>query len=165
MECVETLKNDIKEKMIVFFDLYNTEFKTTLKTSADVEKMINDYTTIYAYIAPRKQVLQILGNYKPGTMKKAKDKDGKIIKDKDGKDKEVPVYTKTIIYNYQKKKHKEITESVFMDIYSNLLQFCSLAEQLIMYKKIEAEDQEIKDLRLLISERIDKEKIREFIKE
>ena len=165
MECVETMKSKNKEKIITFCDLYDTEFKTKLKTSTDVEKMINDYTTIYVYIAPRKQVLQILGNYKPGTMKKVKDKDGNIVKDEDGKDKEVPVYTKTIIYNYQKKKHKKITESAFMNIYSNLLQFCSLAEQLIMYKKIEEEEQEITDLRLLNSKRIDIEKIREFVKE
>ena len=157
MECVETMKNKIKEKLIDFSELYDTEFKTELKNFTDVESMIDSYTTIYVYIAARRQVLQILGNYKPGTTK--------TVKDKDGNEKEVPVYTKTIIYNYQKKKHKDINEYGFLEIYSRLLEFCCLAEQLIMYKRIEEEDNEIKLLQNLSSEKIDKEKIRKFLEE
>lgn len=156
MECAEAIRTK-KEQIIELYGMHHTEFKTQLKTFTDVESMIDSYTTIYVYIAARRQVLQILGNYKPGTTKK--------VKDKEGNEKEVPVYTKTIIYNYQKKKHKDINEYGFMEIYSQVLEICSLAEQLIMYKKIEVEENEIKLLQGLSSKRIDKEKIRKFLEE
>ena len=155
MQCIETIKNKKKDQIIEIHDLYPTEFKTKLKTYADVEKMINDYTTIYVYIAAKKEVLQILGNYTTT----------KTIKDDEGNEETKTIYTKKIIYNYQKKKHKEIDETHLVEIYSQLLEFCSLAEQLIMFKKIEEEDKEITALRNQISTRIDRNKIRKFLEE
>ncbi len=153
MTCIETIKEKIISDMIELYGKHQTEFKTKLKIITDVNKMIDSYTTIYVYIAPRKEVLQILGNFKTT----------KTIKDEDGNEQEKLIYTKKIIYNYQKKRHKEINESSFMGIYSELLEFCSLAEQLIMYKKIKEEEVEIKNLQSLSSNRIDKEKIRIFL--
>ena len=157
MKCVEEIKEKMKTRIIELHEYHSAEFKTNLKTFTDVESMIDSYTTIYLYIAARRQVLQILGNYKPGTTK--------IVKDKEGNEKEVPVYTKTIIYNYQKKKHKDINEYGFKEIYSELLEFCSLAEQLIMFKRIEEEQEEIKLIQNLSSKRINEEKIRKFLEE
>ena len=147
----DKIKNYIKSDML---DLYvnglkdEEQFKIELEDSDDIDhKLMDIYSSIYVYMSPKKEVLQLLGNYI----------------NEDGKQ------SKKLIYNFKNKLYGEgkdkrtLDEKTLTEIYKKLYLFANLAEQLRLYKNLDALESEAKKLADNTSEKIDQGKILKFL--
>ena len=139
----------IKQKM---FGLYANDleeyhqFKIDLNDHNEIDhKLIDKYSSIYVYMSPKKEVLQLLGNYI----------------NEEGKQ------SKKLIYNFKNKLYgkekKMLDEKTLTETYKSLLLFANFAEQLKLYKNIEQLETEVEKLQDNTSDKLDKGKIFKFL--
>ncbi len=97
----DTIKS-LNQKIMDKVSALNSDIKIDI---TDAEYFDN-YSVIYLYFHPKKELLQIIGNYKI-----------------DGKQ------TKKLIYNFKKKVHKNISHNDFLKIYKDTRVLVSLIKE------------------------------------
>ena len=121
------------------------QFKIELRNADDIAQKLSKFNSIYVYMSPKKEVLQLLGNF---------------VND-DGKQ------SKKLIYNFKNKLYgkdkKTLNDKLLTRVFRDLHLFANLAEQLRLYRNLELAEQEEIELYNDRSNKIDQGKILKFL--
>ena len=119
---IEKLNEEIMKKVISLGD--------GIKGDINEAGVFDNYTSVYMYFHPKKELLQILGNFK-----------------QDGKQ------TKKLIYNLKKKTNKDLSAVNLMIIYKNIEILISLIKERKCYISILQEKNERVNIKKILNRR------------